>query len=91
MEKQLNIKQSILIKKDNHFYLEDFSVNDNYKNLKIEIDRLIKNRDKYKTIHFHLNNNGGGDNVPGNIIIRCLFGRKERWMKRIKKKQSKRE
>jgi len=80
-----NIIHKDIIKKDNHFYLEDFSVNDNYKNLKIEIDRLIKNRDKYKTIHFHLNNNGGGDNVPGNIIIRCLVGRKERWMKRIKK------
>ena len=80
-----NIIHKDIIKKDNHFYLESFSVSDNYKNLKIEIDRLIKNRDKYKTIHFHLNNNGGGDNVPVNIIIRCLVGRRERWMKNIKK------
>jgi hypothetical protein len=80
-----NINQKDVIKKDNHFYLEDFSVNDNYKNLKIEMDRLIKNRDKYKTIHFHLNNNGGGDIVPAHIIIKCLVGRRERWMKNIKK------
>lgn len=77
--------QKDIIKKDNHFYLESFSVDDNYKNLKIEMDRLIKNRDKYKTIHFHLNNNTGGDIVPAHIIIRCLVGRKERWMKNIKK------
>jgi hypothetical protein len=75
--------QKDIIKKDNHFYLESFSVDDNYKNLKIEMDRLIKNRDKYKTIHFHLNNNNGGDIVPAHIIIRCLVGRKERWMKNI--------
>ena len=77
--------QKDIIKKDNHFYLESFSVSDNYKNLKIEIDRLIKNRDKYKTIHFHLNNNSGGDIVPAHIIIRCLVGRRERWMTNIKK------
>lgn len=79
-----NIKNDI-VKKDNHFYLEDFSVYDNYKKLKIEMDRLIKNRDKYKTIHFHLNNNYGGDIVPAHIIIRCLVGKKEKWMKCIKK------
>jgi len=78
-----NITQNDRIKKDNHFYLEDFSVYDNYKNLKIEMDRLIKNRDKYKTIHFYLNNNRGGDIVPAHIIIRCLVGGKEKWMKNI--------
>ena len=81
-----NIHKNI-IKKDNHFYLESFSVKDNYKKLKIEIDRLIKNRDKYKTIHFHLNNNGGGDIVPAHIILRCLTGKKECWMKNIIKIQ----
>jgi len=74
-----------IIEKDNHFYLESFIVNENYKNLKTEIDRLIQNRDKYKTIHFHLNNNVGGDLVPAHIIIRCLVGKKESWMKNIKK------
>ena len=61
-----------IINKDNHFYLESFSVNNNYKKLKIEIDRLIKNRDKYNNIHFHLDNNGGGDNVPAHIILKGI-------------------
>jgi len=78
-----NIIQKDIIKKDNHFYLEDFSVYDNYKNLKIEMDRLIKNRDKYKSIHFHLENNYGGYIVPAHIIMRCLVGKREKWMKNI--------
>jgi hypothetical protein len=78
-----NIIKNDIRKKNNHFYLEDFCVNNNYKNLKIEMDRLIKNRDKYKTIHFYLNNNRGGDIVPAHIIIRCLVGKKEKWMKNI--------
>jgi hypothetical protein len=82
-----NYIQKDIIKKDNHFYLESFNVDENYKNLKNEIDRLIKNRDKYRTIHFHLNNNGGGDIVPAHIILRCLIGKKEIWMKNIRKIQ----
>jgi hypothetical protein len=74
-----------LINKENHFYLDSFDVYSNHEKLKIEILRLIKNRDKYKTIHFHLNNNGGGDIVPAHLIIRCLVGPKEKWMKNIKK------
>lgn len=80
-----DVMKEKFFKEDNHFFLESFSVDDNYKKLKIEIDRLIKNRDKYKTIHFHLNNNSGGDLVPAHIIIRCLVGKKENWMKNIKK------
>jgi len=80
-----DVMKEKFFKKDNHFYLESFSVEDNYKKLKIEIDRLVKNRDKYRTIHFYLNNNGGGDLVPAHIIIRCLVGKKEKWMKNIKK------
>jgi hypothetical protein len=83
-----NNKTNNIIYKDNHFYLESFNVDDNYKNLKNEIDRLIKNRDKYNNIHFHLNNNGGGDIVPVHLILRCLVGKKEKWMKNIKKIQS---
>jgi hypothetical protein len=79
-------KSNNISNKDNHFYLESFQVNRNYEKLKIEIDRLIKNRDKYKTIHFHLNNNGGGDIVAPHLILRCLVGnKKEKWMKNIKK------
>jgi len=65
-----------VINKNNHFYLDSFDVDDNYKKLKIEIDRLIKNRDKYKTIHFHLDNNDGGDIVPAHLILRCLVVKK---------------
>jgi hypothetical protein len=86
-----NIIHKDIGKKDNHFYLEDFCVNNNYKNLKIEMDRLIKNRDKYNSIHFYLKNNGGGDIVPAHIIIRCLVGRKEKWMKNIKKIEQNKE
>jgi len=70
---------------ENHFYFDDFSVSTNHKKLKTEIDRLIRGRDKYKTIHFHLDNNTGGDIVPAHIILRCLTGRKEPWMKSITK------
>lgn len=72
-------------KPNNHFYLNSFSVNNNHKQLKNEIDRLIKNRDKYNSIYFHLDNNGGGDIVPAHLILRCLIGKKEPWMKNIKK------
>ena len=74
-----------IIHRSNHFYFESFMINTNYKQLKIEIDRLIKNRDKYNSIHFHLDKNGGGDIVPAHIILRCLIGEKEQWMKNIKK------
>ena len=65
---------NIYINKENHFYLDSFNVDNNYKKLKINIDRLIENRDKYKEIHFHLDDNSGGDIVPAHIILRCLLG-----------------
>jgi len=39
--------------------------------------RLFINRDKYKSIHFHLDNNVDGDIVPSHLILRCLTGKKE--------------
>jgi len=80
-----NEKLSKKIDKPNHFYFESFNVNQNKKNLKTEIIRLFINRNNYKTIHFHLDNNGGGDLVPVHLILRCLCGKKEKWMKNIKK------
>ncbi len=74
------------IDKENHFYFKSFNVKSNKLQLKNEMMRLFKNRDKYKTIHFHLDNNGGGDNVPAHLILRCLTGKKEKWMKNIIKK-----
>jgi len=73
------------IEKDNHFYFSSFNIVNNKKELKKELMRLFINRDKYKSIHFHLDNNGGGDIVPAHLIIRCLVGKKESWMKNIKK------
>ena len=73
------------IKKDNHFYFSSFNIDDNKTELKKELMRLFINRDKYKSIHFHLDNNGGGDIVPAHLIMRCLVGKKESWMKNIKK------
>ena len=72
-------------KHQNHFHFYSFNVNENYKRIKEELDRLIKNRDKYNSLHFHLDNNVGGDLVPVHLIIRCLVGKKEKWMKNIKK------
>jgi hypothetical protein len=69
----------------NHFYFDSFSVNSNQKNLSKELNRLIINKEKYDNLHFHLENNHGGDLVPVHIIIRILAGDKEDWMKPIKK------
>jgi hypothetical protein len=73
------------INEKNHFYFNSFFVNNNNKQLKKELDRLIKYRDDFHEIHFHLDNNGGGDLVPVHLILRCLTGKKEGWMKNIKK------
>jgi len=74
------------INKPNHFYFSSFDI-DRYKDeLHIEMSRLFKNRDSYKNIHIHLDNNGGGYNVPTHLLIRCLVGGHEKWMKTIKKK-----
>ena len=71
--------------KDNHFYFESFDILNNKKNLRNELLRLFKDRDKFSSIHFHLDNNGGGDIVPAHLIIRCLIGKKEKWMRNITK------
>ena len=81
-----NIVPNDKINKSNHFYLDSFDVYNNKDQLKIELSRLFINRDKYKSIHFHLDNNGGGDIVPAHLILRCLLGdKKEKWMKNIVK------
>jgi hypothetical protein len=49
------------------------------------MSRLFLNRDEYDNIYIHLDNNHGGQNIPGHLILRCLIGIKEKWMKPIKK------
>ena len=78
----LNIKNHI---PGNHFYFPSFGVSGNEKWMKREIDRLFAFRNTYQTIHFHLDNNGGGDIVLPHLILRCLVGSKEKWMKPITK------
>lgn len=73
------------INESNHFYFDSFSISNNSKKIRTELLRLFKNRDKFNNIHFHLDNNGGGDIVPAHLILRCLVGEKEKWMKNIKK------
>lgn len=71
--------------KDNHFYFESFDIVNNKKNLRNELLRLFTNRDNFNSIHIHLDNNIRGDIVSAHLIIRCLIGKKEKWMKNIKK------
>lgn len=88
---KLNWTNEILLNKineSNHFYFDSFSISNNSKKIRTELIRLFKNRDKFNNIHFHLDNNGGGDIVPAHLILRCLVGGKEKWMKNIKKMKS---
>lgn len=85
---KLNWTNEIILNKineSNHFYFDSFSISNNSKKIRTELLRLFKNRDKFNNIHFHLDNNGGGDIVPAHLILRCLVGKKEKWMKNIKK------
>jgi len=84
---KINLYNNSIIKinqNNNHFYFNDF-YDTGFKQIKKELDRLIKFRDTYDNIHFHLDNNIGGSLVPAHFILRCLTGKKEKWMKNIKK------
>ena len=83
-QKSLNMNMNMKKKYPlNHFIFENFLISENKKNIKKELDRLILNRDKYKEIHFHIENNSGGDLIPVHLILRTLTGKKEKWMKNI--------
>jgi hypothetical protein len=67
---------------NNHFYLNSFDVNFNHSQLSEELKRLFLYRDKYDAIHFHLDNNtGDGHHTPVKLIMQCLVGPHEPWMK----------
>ena len=92
---------------NNHFYLNSFDVKYNQPQLTKEIKRLFLHRDEYDDIHFHLDNDCGGDNTPGQraftpsttnlvgdlwspdkfgqLIVQCLVGPRESWMKPVTK------
>lgn len=80
------IKQKKIITKENHFYFSSFDISNNKEEIRDELMRLFINRDKYKSIHIHLENNKGGDTAPGQLLVKCLMGNnKESWMKDVKK------
>jgi len=76
---KLPLLKSIKINEENHFYITSFG-NNNIEELKIEITRLYKNRDKFKSLHFHLENTQGHMLTFVNLIIRILTGKRESWM-----------
>lgn len=80
-----NIPSNPKLYHDNHFYLNSFDVKSNQHQLTKEIKRLFLHRDEYDDIHFHLDNNSGGDNTPGQLIMWCLVGPRESWMKPVTK------
>jgi hypothetical protein len=59
---------------ENHFIFNSFDVYNNHIQIKKELERLIKNRDKYKEIHFHLDNNGGGESCTSTFNFK-MFNR----------------
>ena len=81
-----NMKEIKIINKENHFYFSSFSIDNNKEQIRTELMRLFINRNKYKSIHIHFENNGGGDSSPGQLLVKCLLGNnKEEWMKDVKK------
>ena len=82
--KTISIEPFIKINKENHFYFSSFYIDQNIKETVTEISRLIKNKDKYNSIHIHLRSNLSGDLAPVHTILRCLVGKKEKWMKNMK-------
>ncbi len=68
---------------DNHFLFAGFDFGEhNGPAIGRELRRLFQYRDDYKEIHFHLNNNGGGQITPCNMILLALCGAREPWMKK---------
>jgi hypothetical protein len=75
-----------IISKENNFYFSSFDITTNKEQIRTELMRLFLNRDKYKSIHIHLENNGGGDSSPGQLLVKCLIGNnKESWMQNVKR------
>jgi len=64
----------------NVFYFNSFTIAENEKYLQAELFRLVIDRDKYDTLHFHVEGNYGGDLIPVHFILMALCGQKEKWM-----------
>jgi hypothetical protein len=81
--KSLFNKDIIIINKENHFYFSSFQMPNNKDQIRNNLIRLFINRDKYKSIHIHLDNCIGGHSSPVQLFVKCLIGNKEKWMKDV--------
>jgi hypothetical protein len=83
--KPLLNKEIKIINKENHFYFPSFQIQipDIREQIRNNLLRLFMNRDKYKSIHIHLDNCPGGHSSPGQLFAKCLIGNKEEWMTNV--------
>ena len=75
----IKIYKSVL---QNHFTFNSLDIGTDKNQISSELIRLIKYRDDYKSLHFHLYE--GGDIVVVTFILLCLCGKREKWMKKFK-------
>jgi len=66
----------------NHFIFNSLDIGTDKNQISRELIRLIKYRNDYKSLHFHLYK--GGDIVVVTFILLCLCGKREKWMKKSK-------
>lgn len=77
----ITIPRSISVfKAQNHFRISDFDISSNAAELSAVLKRLLRHRDDYSSLHFHLEGNTGGDLVPVHLIMLCLCGGRQQWM-----------
>jgi hypothetical protein len=73
--------QAPAIKNDSsYFVFETFQIHGNVKHMREQFRRLINDRFKMKSIHFNVENNGGGDLIPVHLIMLILCGGRQKWM-----------
>lgn len=64
----------------NHFTFPTLDISTHAATISKELHRLIRTRDQHSTLHFHIHE--GGDLTVVHLLLRCLCGIKEPWMKR---------
>jgi hypothetical protein len=64
----------------NHFTFPTLDISTDAASISKELHRLVQTRDRHSTLHFHIHD--GGDLTVVHLLLRCLCGTKEPWMKR---------
>jgi len=64
----------------NHFTFPTLDISTDAASISKELHRLVQTRDRHSTLHFHIHE--GGDLTVVHLLLRCLCGTKEPWMKR---------